>query len=128
MNTEKPKRPTCETCAYFEISRLCCKRYAPRPVADPMSENREWIAAWVGTAPREWCGEHPDFAEYLREASIIKSAILCPVCDRVMVCRKEKHTSFGSREYSGYYQKEYTCPNCKETCVRQIKENPRCVR
>jgi hypothetical protein len=62
-------RPTCETCPYWE-SLDCnlgyCRRRAPRPYSDLMSEHEERFAAeWPSSTPDDWCGEHPDFPEWI---------------------------------------------------------------
>lgn len=75
------KRPTCDTCPYWERIILglgdegsndqgfgYCIRYAPRPTTVPRHriEDTNAVAVWPKTDGGEGCGEHPDFPLYLK--------------------------------------------------------------
>lgn len=85
-------QPYCETCAYWDLSDVRmdtlegeedipvdqlirkaleasdrviegeCRRY---PRMTPGRHENESTAEWPRTAHYDWCGEHPDFPEYL---------------------------------------------------------------
>ena len=62
-------KPICNTCPYWNHGM--CQRHAPRPTW--VFETRttiEWKkddadAFWPETGSHDWCGEHPDFPEYI---------------------------------------------------------------
>lgn len=61
------ERPTCESCPYWDRvdegdEHGWCHRYPP--VIDP-DDPDEVISPFV--VRRRWCGEHPDFPDYLEE-------------------------------------------------------------
>lgn len=64
------ERPTCKTCPYwFDEARADhsagdCRRHAPRP--SPAWPNSTTDPAhWPEVYDDAWCGEHPDFLEYI---------------------------------------------------------------
>lgn len=51
LNKSPLARPTCRTCGYHDHAVSACNRGpVPRP----------------GKVPDDWCGEHPDFPDYLK--------------------------------------------------------------
>ena len=76
------ERPTCETCPYLDrwdqpnaVAIGDCHRHAPAPGDHLYTETyapsprRQWEdsgqASWKFVHEDDWCGEHPDFPEYL---------------------------------------------------------------
>lgn len=72
------KRPTCETCAYWHIyedQKILgnCKRNAPKPVEWPEGlDGGGYGTCWPETTDDDWCGEHPDFPDYLASLKAAK--------------------------------------------------------
>lgn len=77
-------RPACETCPYYdddapnnytadpwgdqEVSYGYCMRHAPSPIlAPPMAHmNKHLLPVFPIVCAGDWCGEHPDFPEYIK--------------------------------------------------------------
>ncbi len=61
-------RPTCETCPFWEDGN--CRRYPPHIYEKGCLEDKEGnflpVYFYPETEGDEWCGEHPDFPEYLQ--------------------------------------------------------------
>lgn len=61
--------PSCDSCPYWDIfseGEGFCRRYAPQPTVileDGGSRLRHPV--WSVTFDDDFCGEHPDFPEYL---------------------------------------------------------------
>lgn len=86
-------RPMCTTCPYWnaapdsEHPTASCHRHAPSTLPlSIMKNDREgneftWgrfdatATLWPETEWDEWCGEHPDFPEYIKSLNSLKS---CP--------------------------------------------------
>ena len=87
------KRPTCETCPYWENDGEYageCHRFPPRLPSTDRQQNESIVALgaramWTGwhaaTAPSEWCGEHPDFPAWLRFARAAEKTAASPDSD-----------------------------------------------
>jgi hypothetical protein len=69
------KRPTCNTCPYFARNAQQlqgpgeCRKNPPTPFVlgiDPM-KGPAIGSAWSHVTPNHWCGEHPQFNQYVSE-------------------------------------------------------------
>jgi hypothetical protein len=71
------ERPTCKTCAYFnphgKMKSGACRRYPPRRSVDMKTSKFE------STEGTWFCGEHPDFGEYIMSLKEPADAV-CDVC------------------------------------------------
>jgi hypothetical protein len=65
------ERPTCGTCPYFDRWNATegeCRRHAPNFVSRNDLETDDWGAVDLV----DWCGDHPDFDDYIRELRLEK--------------------------------------------------------
>jgi hypothetical protein len=53
------KRPSCQTCPYWDEKPMVCKRYAPGRSVSVADQNAR--DSHVMTTEDNWCGEHPLF-------------------------------------------------------------------
>ncbi len=69
-------RPTCKTCPYWsdeifhedptcEASLCACQRTPPQLNGKPFNVETETGCDFPYTWDSDWCGEHPDFPEYI---------------------------------------------------------------
>lgn len=62
-------RPTCKTCPYWDhvegVRAGTCRRHAPKAFTDPDGTEISTFPCWPDTHDVEFCGEHPDFPEYV---------------------------------------------------------------
>jgi hypothetical protein len=73
-------RPTCKTCIFYLVGEDVetvgdCHRFPP---SDP-----EGI--WPAVTEREWCGEHPDFPEWLESQRKVDIKRPCRECGREVI-------------------------------------------
>ena len=66
MNNKVIERPTCRTCPYFFDG-------GPDATFCRATSRESWFRG-----PDHWCGEHPDFSDYL--AALDAQKLRCPEC------------------------------------------------
>jgi hypothetical protein len=57
------KKPTCETCFYWEKSGESCRKSPP--IILDNGDCFEW-GMQPHTTSKNWCGEHPDFEDWIK--------------------------------------------------------------
>ena len=60
---QKPLRPTCKSCRYWEaggvVNQGACKRYPPTALlASPTPRDIQQVNVFPVTMDKDWCGEH----------------------------------------------------------------------
>ena len=74
---DRETRPTCKTCPYWNLMDwsdsdftwgLCVIR-APGTIAKDDYDDERPPSIWPGTLADDFCGEHPDFRDYLKSRS-----------------------------------------------------------
>lgn len=60
-------RPTCATCAHWEISRAVPNRGACHGAPPTEDDTNNIGSAFVPTMEDDWCGQHPDMPAWIRD-------------------------------------------------------------
>ena len=85
------ERPTCGTCPYFSEDEAgetvdgkygLCRRHAPHPIFVNKVVEEEDDTIWPILLSDEWCGEHPDFPEWLESQQKADIKRPCRECGR----------------------------------------------